>query len=184
MTDPNQGTDNGGPSEGGYRRRNGDSDGAADGSGRGPAPARGSLRMRLTVAALAAAGVAVLVVAALVGSGGSPGPGDAATAGPAVDRVIPAPGDEVLQQQRVGVVLDARYRLTSLMVFPNDRFTGGVDVSEEVAKVEGLNMFEFAPGEGRLIESLSPDANCVRATFVLIARPDESDTAQWCFQVS
>lgn len=154
-------------------------------NGRGPdqpsAPRRSSLRIRIGIAALVVFGILGLVVAALVGSDD-----DAAVEGATgpVSRLIPPSGDEVLQQQRVGVVLDARYRLTSLTVFPNDRFTGGVDVSEEVAKVEGLNMFEFAPGEGRLIESLSPDANCVRAVFVLIARPDESDTTQWCFQVS
>ena len=142
------------------------------------------LRMRLIVASLAAAGIAVLVVAALVGSGGPGSANRAVTAGPAVDQVIPEPDAEVLQQQRVGVVLNPRYRLTTLVVYPNDRFTGGVNVSEEVGEIEGLNLFEFVPGDGRLIESLSPDANCVRATFVLIARPDESDTVQWCFEVS
>ncbi len=145
---------------------------------------RGARRMRALIAALAAAGVAALVIAALVGSGGPSTGGSAVTAGPAVDRVIPEPGDEVLQQQRVGVVLDPRYRLTSLVVYPNDRLSGGVNVFDEVVQIAGLNSFEFAPGEGRLLESLSPDTNCVRATFVLIARPEESDTTQWCFQVS
>lgn len=157
--------------------------GVGGGRGDGPTPARSPLRMRMIIAALAVAGLVGLTVAALVGTGGG-GAGDAVTAGPAVTRVIPEPGDEVLQQQRVGVVLDARYRLTALTVFPNDRYTGGVNVFVEVDEVEGLNMFEFAPGEGRLIEALSPDDNCVRATFVPIARPDESDTTQWCFSVS
>ena len=135
------------------------------------------------IAALAVLGILGLVVAALVGSG-SDDAGSAATASPAVDRVIPNPGDEVLQQQRVAVVLDARYRLSSLVVYPRDQLTGGVDVTAQVDHINGLNRFEFVPGNGRLIDALSPDTNCVVATFVLIARPEEADTVRWCFEVS
>ena len=156
-------------------------------NGRGPNPTptrqRSPLRIRVGIAALALLGIAGLVVAALVGSGDDDGD-RAATAGLAVDRVIPNPGDEVLQQQRVAVVLDARYRLVSLVVYPSEQPTGGVDVTAEVDHIEGLNRFEFVPGEGRLIEALSPDTNCVVAGFVLIARPEESDTVRWCFEVS
>ena len=144
---------------------------------------RSPLRVRVGIAALAVLGILGLVVAALVGSGEDDAQ-DAVTAGPAVDRVIPNPGDEVLQQQRVAVVLNARYRLVSLVVFPSGQSTGGVDVTAEVDHMEGLNRFEFAPGEGRLIEALSPDTNCALATFVLIARPEESDTVRWCFEVA
>ncbi len=155
-------------------------------NGRGPDQPlrqRSPLRIRVGIAALAVLGILGLVVAALVGSG-SDDADSAVTASPAVDRVIPSPGDEVLQQQRVGVVLDARYRLSSLVVYESDQVTGGVDVTAEVNHIEGLNRFEFVPGEGRLIEALSPDTNCVVATFVLIARPEEADTARWCFEVS
>ena len=156
-------------------------------NGRGPNPTptrqRSPLRIRVGIAALAVLGILGLVVAALVGSGDNDAD-SAVTAGPAVDRVIPTPGDEVLQQQRVGVVLDARYRLVSLVVYPSGQPTGGMDVTAEVDHIEGLNRFEFAPGEGRLIKALSPDTNCVVAGFVLIARPEESDTVRWCFEVS
>ena len=135
------------------------------------------------IVALALFGIGVFVVAALAGSGEDESD-RAVTAGPAVDRVIPNPGDEVLQQQRVGVVLDARYRLSSMVILPSANATEGVDVTSEVEHTEGLNRFEFAPGEGRLIEALSPDATCVIARFVLIARPEESDTVRWCFEVS
>ena len=148
-----------------------------------PPPPRSSLRIRVSIAALALFGILGLVVAALVGSGDD-GADEAVTASPAVDRVIPSPGDEVLQQQRVAVVLDARYRLSSLVVYQSEQLTGGVDVTAQVDHIEGLNRFEFAPGEGRLIEALSPDTNCAVATFVLIARPEEADTARWCFEVS
>ena len=135
------------------------------------------------IAALALFGIAGLVVAALVGSGQDDS-NRSVTASPAVDRVIPSPGDEVLQQQRVGVVLDTRYRLSSLAIFASEQSTGGVDVTAEVDHITGLNRFEFVPGDGRLIEALSPDTNCAVATFVLVARPEESDTVRWCFEVS
>ena len=154
-------------------------------NGRGPdqpPTLRSPLRIRVGIAALALFGIVGLVVAALIGSGGDAD--TAVTASGAVDRVIPNPGDEVLQQQRVGVVLDARYRLSSLVVYESDQLTGGVDVTAQVDHIEGLNRFEFVPGEGRLIEALSPDTNCAVATFVLIARPDEADTVRWCFEVS
>ena len=148
-----------------------------------PPPPRSSLRIRVSIAALVVFGILGFVVAALVGSGDDDAD-SAATASPAVDRVIPNPGDEVLQQQRVGVVLDARYRLSSLVVYPSEQVGNGDDVTAEVNHIEGLNQFEFVPGEGRLIEALSPDTNCVVATFVLIARPEEADTVRWCFEVS
>ena len=90
----------------------------------------------------------------------------------------------MLQQQRVAVVLDTRYRLSSLAIFASEQSSGGVDVTAEVDHIKGLNRFEFVPGDGRLIEALSPDTNCAVATFVLIARPEESDTVRWCFEVS
>ncbi len=148
-----------------------------------PPPLRSPLRIRVGIAALAVFGILGLVVAALVGSGDDDAD-RAITASPAVDRVIPSPGDEVLQQQRVGVVLDARYRLSSLVVYESEQLAGGVDVTAQVDHIEGLNRFEFVPGEGRLIEALSPDTNCAVATFVLIARPEEADTVRWCFEVS
>lgn len=145
-------------------------------------PPRSSLRIRVSIAALILFGILGFVVAALVGSGDDAD--EAVTASPAVDRVIPNPGDEVLQQQRVAVILDARYKLSSLVVYQSEQLTGGVDVTAQVDHIEGLNRFEFVPGEGRLIEALSPDTNCAVATFVLIARPEEADTARWCFEVS
>ena len=156
-------------------------------NGRGPdqspAPQRSPLRVRVGIAALAVLGILGLVVAALVGSGDDDAQ-SAVTAAPAVDQVIPSPGDEVLQQQRVAVVLDTRYRLSSLAIFASEQSSGGVDVTAEVDHIKGLNRFEFVPGDGRLIEALSPDTNCAVARFVLIARPEESDTVRWCFEVS
>lgn len=154
-------------------------------NGRGPdqpsEPRRSPLRVRVGIAALVVLGILGLVWAALSGSDDDEAVVN--TAGP-VSRLIPASGDEVLQQQRVGVVLDVRYRLTSLVIFPSDQTSGGVDVTAQVDHIEGLNQFEFAPGEGRLIEALSPDTNCAQANYALIARPDETGNVRWCFEVS
>ena len=146
-----------------------------------PARGRSPLRVRVGITALVVLGVLGLVWAALSGSDD-----DAAVvnaAGP-VSRLIPESGDEVLQQQRVGVVLDVRYRLTSLVIYPSDQTSGGIDVTVEVEHIEGLNQFEFAPGDGRLIQALSPDTNCAVANYALIARPDEVGNVRWCFEVS
>ena len=159
------------------------SNGSGDGSGSYPTPQRSALRIRVGIAMLALLGVLGLVVAALVGSDDQDAD-QTVTSSPAVDRVIPNPGDEVLQQQTVAVVLDARYRLSSLTIFPGEQATAGIDVTAEVDHIEGLNRFEFSPGDGRLIDALSPDTNCALARFVLIARPEESDTVRWCFEVS
>ena len=154
-------------------------------NGRGPdqpsTPRRSSLRIRVGIAALVVFGILGLVVAALVGSDD-----DAAVEGATgpVSRLIPPFGDEVLQQQRVGVVLNVRYRLISLVVYPSEQTSGGVNVTAQVDHMEGLNQFAFAPGEGRLIEALSPDTNCAEADFALIARPEEVGTVRWCFEVS
>ena len=147
-------------------------------------PKRNPLLMRVAIAVLIAGGIAALVAAALWPEGGPGDAGRAVTATTAVEDLIPAPGAEVLQQQRVGVVLNSRYRLASMVVYPNDRRSGGVDVTAEVVEVAGLNSFEYTPGVDKLLESLSPDTNCVQARFVLIARPEESDSQYWCFEVS
>ena len=156
------------------------SESGADGA---PDPATASTLRRVTIAALGVMGVVALVIAALIGTRGGSGTASFSVAG-AVNRLIPAEGHEVLQQQQVGVVLDSRYRLTALLLYPSDSLSAGVDVTSQVRHSAGLNLFEFAPGEDRLIESLWPDTNCAEAVFVLIARPEESDKVRWCFQVS
>ena len=145
---------------------------------------RSARRARLAIAALAAAGAAGLAAAALTGTGGGRGDDVTVSSNPAVNRLMPERGDEVLQQSRVGVDLDARYRLASLVIHLNDRFSDGIDVTAEVSHSSGLNLWEFAPGEGRLIEALSPDANCATAVYALISRPDDTGSISWCFTVS
>lgn len=132
---------------------------------------------KLLIVALLLVGVGILIVAALVGDGRDDANDLSVISNPAINQLIPARGDEVLQQNRVGVDLDARYLLTKLVI-------DGIDVTAEVVHTSGLNLWEFSPGEGRLIERLSPDTNCATATYARIAQPADTDTISWCFQVS
>lgn len=147
-------------------------------------PARSSRLVYSLITVLFVAGAAALVIAALVGGDGGGRDDLAVSADPAVNRLIPARGDEVPRQSRVGVDLDARYRLTSLVIYLNDRFSDGIDVTAEVDHSRALNLWEFAPGEGRLIAALSPDDNCATASYALISRPADTGSISWCFEVS
>jgi hypothetical protein len=141
-----------------------------------------STRLRLVIAALLALGVVGFVLAAVVG--GDSGDDVSISGNEAIDAVIPSRDSEVLQQQTVGIDLAAGYRLTSLVIAPTNNRSAGVDVTAEVEERAGVNLFQFSPSEGRLIEALSPDINCVFATYVEAARPDQPLTFDWCFEVS
>lgn len=139
-------------------------------------------RIRLAIAGLFLLGIGGFVAAALVGGGNQPD--ITVTSNEAVDGLIPERGAEVLQQQRVGIDLAPPYELVSLRIFPNDRFTGGIEVADAVTHVDGLNQFVYLPGEGRPVPALSPDTNCVIVTYVEVARPDVDLTIDWCFEVA
>lgn len=134
------------------------------------------------ILALVLVGLGLFVLSAVVG--GDDDQDISISGNQAIEAIFPPRGAEVLQQQTVGIDLAPPYRLTSMRIFPNDRFTDGVEVISEVDEVSGLNQWTFSPAEGKLIEALSPDTNCVFATYVEIARPEESITIDWCFQVS
>ena len=139
------------------------------------------IRVKLLIAALLVAGAGVFVIAAMIGDSSR---SDVSVSGSeAIDELIPARQGQVLQQQRVGIDLSADFELTSLLIFPNNQFTGGVEVIGQVIRTDGLNQFIFAPREGQIIEALAPDTNCVIATYRRISRPDDIDSIDWCFAV-
>lgn len=140
------------------------------------------IRLRLVIAALVVLGIGGFVLAGVVGDRSSD---DITISGNgAIDAIIPTRDAEVLQQQSVGIDLAAPYRLTKLTIAPTNNPAVGVDVTAQVQERTGLNQFLFTPGEGKLIEALSPDLNCVFATYVEVARPTEPLTVDWCFEVS
>ena len=139
-------------------------------------------KKRMAIAFLLVLGAGGLAAAALLGGVDA---GDVSVrSNPAVNRLIPSRGDKVLKQSRVGVDLDARYRLLSLTIYFNDRFTDGIDVTSEVRHESGINLWQFAPGGGRLIEALSPDDNCATAVYAPISRPDDRGSISWCFEAA
>ncbi len=140
------------------------------------------MKARVLIGVLLVVGALIWVGAVLLGDDGS---GDVTiSANEAVNAVYPGRGDEVLQQSRVGVDLDARYQLVSLVVYPSDGQRDGVDVTVALRHSTGLNLWEFIPGEGQPIQALSPDTNCATATYAPIAQPSETETFSWCFEVS
>ena len=103
---------------------------------------------------------------------------------PAIDALIPNRGDEVLQQQSVGIDLAAGWQLVRLTISPDGNCGFPVDVTAETRYVEGLQQYVFTPDEGQLIQALSADENCAMATFAEIANPTNSETIDWVFTVS
>jgi len=103
---------------------------------------------------------------------------------PAIDRIIPNRGDEVLQQQTVGIDLASGYRLVRLTISPDGACRFPVDVTSQVRHVEGLQQYLFTPNPGQLIEQLAADDNCAIATFEEIANPGTTQQIDWTFTVS
>ncbi len=139
-------------------------------------------RQKLIFATMVAAGIGFFVVAGLIGNGGDDD--TSVLNNPAIDNLIPGRGDEVLQQQSVGIDLAPKYRLVSLTISPDARCTRPVDVTGETRYVEGLQQYIFTPGAGRLVEALSADFNCARAVFEEISQPGQVKEIEWAFTVN
>ncbi|MEC8687839.1 MAG: hypothetical protein VXX74_07240, partial [Actinomycetota bacterium] len=92
-------------------------------------------RQKLVFAGLILAGFAMFVFAGLVSDGD--GSDMSVSQNPAIDRIIPNRGDEVLQQQTVGIDLASGYRLVRLTISPDGACRFPVDVTSQVRHVEG-----------------------------------------------
>ena len=102
-------------------------------------------RQKLIVSAFILAGIGMFVGAGLIGNSGNT---DQSVANnPAIDALIPNRGDEVLQQQTVGIDLAPGYRLVRLTISPNASCGFPVDVTAQTRHVEGLQQYLFSPGE-------------------------------------
>lgn len=127
-------------------------------------------------------GIAMFVVAALIGNSGDDD--ISVSNNPGIDALIPNRGDEVLQQQPVGIDLAPGYRLVRLTISPNVNCQFPIDVTAQTRHVEGLQQYIYTPDEGRLIAALAADDNCAVAVFEEIARPGDTQTIDWTFTVS
>jgi len=97
---------------------------------------------------------------------------------PGVVALVPGPGDKVLVQNKVGVVVNPNYdaRLS----------INGTDIP--ASQIEPpLNPGEvlFQPGPGKVIEQLLPYTNCVDAeVWRRELGPDDANMRTWCFRAS
>ncbi len=129
---------------------------------------------RLIVIALLALAAAVFAAAIIVATGNPDNDGLPA----AIQNVQPAPGDNVLSQVEILVDLNAGYDA--------DLVVNGVTIPrEQLGEVRGLNVITYRAGEGRAVESLLPDQNCVQARYWEISTgPDSAKIFTWCFFTS
>ena len=138
-------------------------------------------RQRLIFAALVLGGIGMFVIAGLIGRSDPP---DAALRVPGVESITPERGDEVLQQQRVGIDLEPGFVLRSLTISPNAGCQNGVEVVEFTEKLDGLEQYFYQPDEGKPITQLSQETNCVLARIENLQRPGDFSEVEWTFTVS
>lgn len=100
------------------------------------------------------------------------------TLGPAIETLIPAEGTEILAQARVGIDLAPGYDATLAV--------NGVPIpDDELIKAPALNLVEYQPGDGLIIEAWRGGRNCVLALFWRIQDgPGQSQARQWCFEAA
>lgn len=96
----------------------------------------------------------------------------------AVDELIPPRNAEVLSQETVGIDMATGYdvRLT----------VNGADIPPgQIRHLPNLNRFTFRPDQGKAIESLRAEQNCIQVTYWRQEiGPAEADTISWCFTAS
>lgn len=126
------------------------------------------------IAVLAAVAVGAFALAVTTG-GGSSDERISVTGGVnPIERAFPGQGDEVLQQAAVGVDLDAAW---SAIITIN-----GIPIpNEQMVSDAAIGLYSFTPGEGKVIERLLPDRNCVTVQMRLLRDATQTSTAEWCF---
>ena len=96
----------------------------------------------------------------------------------AIQTVSPGSGDNVLSQSDIVVDLAAGYTA--------ELEVNGVEIPEDhLFRVPGLNKVTFRPGQGKVVERLLPDQNCVRVRYwqIVLGRND-AQFHTWCFFAS
>jgi hypothetical protein len=135
----------------------------------------------LIFTALLIAGIGMFVGAGLIGRSDPP---DAALRIPGVEALIPERGDEVLQQQRLGIDLEPGFVVRSFTVSPDARCLDPVELIDFVRPTDGVNLYVYQPDEGLPVSALSPDNNCVHVVIEDIQRPGELHEVEWSFTVN
>ncbi len=133
-----------------------------------------SVVLRRVVLALAAlAGTAAVIMALLLSD--TDGNDVSVTGNPSVDALIPPRNAEVLSQETVGIDLAPGYEVRLVL--------NGVQLpSDQIRHSPDINRYSFRPDQGKVVERLQAERNCVQATYWRQEiGPSESDNISWCF---
>jgi len=136
-----------------------------------------SSRAALLIAVVVAVGGVVAITLAVLAREGDDGPG----LDPAVERLIPDEGAEVLVQRSVGIDLvdSPRFVIASFRI-------NGVEIPEEEWQFSrGTNNLIYQFGDGQTLEQLQPERNCVVVEFY--PQPEgvsSSRQVNWCFNAA
>ena len=105
----------------------------------------------------------------------------------AVEQLIPAPNDVVLQQDEVGVDLKAGWLATlsiGAVRIPEDQVNCRIECPATDIGVDPQNRFIFTPGDGLEIEELPTGRVCAAAhVWRVDETPAEGQNVAWCFRV-
>ena len=139
-----------------------------------------STRFRLVAVIVLTAATAAFVVAYLGLREGSDDPVvSSGAASEAVERLIPARGSQVPQQETIGVDLAGGWS-AALTVDDVEIPADELDVTPE------LSLVQFTPDDGRTVEQFQPGRNCVEATIWPLSEGrggGQTRTIGWCFDV-
>lgn len=122
--------------------------------------------------ALAAIAIVCIVLAARLGTSDT-----SQLDGGRIQRLIPAPGAKILQQDDVGIDMAPGYEASLTL--------NGVALPlDQTVIVPPINQVTFKPGPGKVFEKLPAGQNCVLATYWETRfGPSVSSTRTWCFTV-
>ncbi|HTN78538.1 MAG TPA: hypothetical protein VMK16_02595 [Acidimicrobiales bacterium] len=130
---------------------------------------------RIGISALIAAALVTIVVGFMQVQ-----TGDSTTTpvDPAIEALVPQPGELVLRQSQVGVDLAPGYEGTldiDSTPIPDDQLTINAP----------LNQVFYQPGPGKEFSQFAPGRHCVTAHFFKsVDGPDTARAYSWCFNVS
>ncbi len=101
----------------------------------------------------------------------------AVTSNPANERLLPDRGDEVLQQEPIGIDLAAGWE-AGLTV------DGTPIPRDQLAIEDGLDTVQFQVGPGKAVTELPGGEVCATARFWRASEtPAEGESVSWCFNV-
>lgn len=95
----------------------------------------------------------------------------------AIERLIPAQNDKILQQGKIGLDLADGYE-AELMV------NGTPIPDDQLTKTPQLNLVEFQPGPDMVFEQWPAGQNCIVGTFWKSSSGrNQASSRSWCFTV-